>query len=192
MAKRITKRRTRRKALSAKRRGKHGLRTKRRFKGRSRPRPIIRSRRGTRISDARLARGLQILRETSDITTAARAIRVPVESFKRAAKRKNVIRRRKHQWTVARRLPRRMPIFSNGRQLAITVRSRSAALIGRYMSAVAQFLKTNDPKLLAEFRRRGVKDVRDKVHQFETDPNVLYRLSSAGGEPFEEIYRIVL
>ena len=85
-----------------------------------------------------------------------------------------------------------MPIFSGGKQLAITVRTRSASLIGRYMSAVRQFLRTNDPKYLADFKGRRVKDVKGKVYEFETAPNVLYRLSSAGGEPFEEIYRIVL
>lgn len=85
-----------------------------------------------------------------------------------------------------------MPTFSGGRQLAITVRSRAASLIGRYMSAVGQFLKTNDPKYLVEFKGRSVMDVRGKIYEFETDPNVLYRLSSAGGEPFEEIYRIII
>ncbi|MGA8611668.1 MAG: hypothetical protein WB760_08090 [Xanthobacteraceae bacterium] len=60
------------------------------------------------------------------------------------------------------------------------------------MSAVGQFLKTNDPKFLAEFKGTSVKDASGKVHQFEADPNTLYRLSSAGGEPFEEIYRIVI
>ncbi len=144
------------------------------------------------IGDARLERGLRVLSETKDINAAARAIHVSIERFKRAAKRKNTIRRRQRNWTVVRSLPRKMPIFSGGKQLAITVRTRSASLIGRYMSAVRQFLRTNDPKYLADFRGRGVKDVNGKVHEFETDPNVLYRLSSAGGEPFEEIYRIVL
>jgi len=60
------------------------------------------------------------------------------------------------------------------------------------MAAVGQFLKTNDPKYLAEFKGRSVKDVKGSIFQFETDPNVLYRLSSAGNEPFEEIYRIVI
>jgi hypothetical protein len=85
-----------------------------------------------------------------------------------------------------------MPIFTDGRQLAISARTRSATLIGRYMSAVGQFLKTNDPKYLAEFKGRSVKDIKGRAYQFETDPNALYRLSSAGNEPFEDIYRIVI
>jgi hypothetical protein len=144
------------------------------------------------ISDTRLERALRVLSETGDVGTAARSIRVAMDRFKRTALRKGAIRKSGLQWIVARRLPRKMPIFSGGRQLAITVNSRAASLIGRYMATVGQFLKTNNPKFLAEFTGRDVKDAHGKIHQFETDPNTLYRLSSAGGEPFEEMYRIVI
>src|ERR1700733_12183653 len=80
------------------------------------------------IGDARLERGLRVLSETNDIATAARAIRVSVERFKQAAKRRNVIRRQQRNWIVVRRLQRKMPIFMGGRQVAITVRSKSASL----------------------------------------------------------------
>lgn len=189
MAKRRTKYRQIRKAAKKTR----AVTPRHQHNRRSKFRPIARrSRRKPRISDTRLERGLRVLSETNDIATAARSIRVSVDRFKRAAKHRNAIRRQERNWIVVRRLQRNMPIFSDGRQLAITVRSKSASLIGRYMSAVGQFLKTNDPKFLAEFKTRGVKDVSGKVYQFETDPNELYRLSSAGGEPFEEVYRIVL
>lgn len=169
-------------------------------KGKGRKQPQFKSKSGTTIgirrrpiiSGARLERGLRVLSETKDINAAARAIRVSVERFKQAASRKATIRKQNNFWIVARRLPRRMPIFTDGRLLAIAVRSRSASLIGRYMSAVGNFLDTNDPKYLAEYVGRSVKDTRGKSYEFETDPNALYRLSSAGGEPFEEIYRIVL
>jgi hypothetical protein len=165
---------------------------KRRPAKRTRPGPIVRARRRPGISDARLERGLGVLSETKDINAAARSIRVSVERFKRAAKRRNAIRRQERNWIVVRRLQRKMPIFTGGKQLAVRVRSKSASLIGRYMSAVGQFLKTNDAKFLAEFKDLSVKDVNGKAYQFETDPNVLYRLLSAGGEPFEEMYRIVI
>ena len=145
-----------------------------------------------RISNVRLERGLRILSETNDITTAARAIRVSPERFKQAAKREGAIRRRRGRWNVVRRLRRQMPIFTDGKQLAITVHSKAASVIARYNSAVGKFLGTNKPDILAEFVGRSVKDISGKIYTFETDPNALYRLSSAGGEPFEEIYRIVL
>ncbi len=144
------------------------------------------------ISNRRLERGLRVLSETNDIKAAARSIHVSVERFARAARKKKAIRKLPDRWSVSRRVRRRVPVFSGGRQVAITVRGRSASLIGRYMSAVRQFLQTNDPKYLTKFKGLSVRDVRGKIHTFETDPNTLYRLSSASGEPFEEIYRIVI
>jgi hypothetical protein len=144
------------------------------------------------ISDARLERGLRVLSETKDIKAAARSIHVSVERFARAARNKKAIRKLPDRWSVPRSVRRRVPVFSNGRALAITVRGRSASSVGRYMSAVSQFLRTNDPKYLAEFKGLSVRDVRGKIHKFETDPNTLYRLASGAGEPFEDIYRIVI
>jgi len=144
------------------------------------------------ISNAQLERGLRVLSETKDINLAARSIHVSPERFKRAAKRRRAIRKLRRLWIIVKRLPRRMPIFSGGKQLAITVNNKSASLIASYLSAVGWFLRTNDPKFLAKFVGRSVKDVSGKIHVFETNPNVLYRLSSAGGEPFEQVYRIVL
>ena len=190
MAKRIRKQRTSGATRKTKR-SRKPTRGKRPYKWRSKHGLIVRA--PTRsISDARLQRGLAVLSETKDLGTAARSIRVSVERFKRTAKRRAAIRKIGGAWTVVGRLPRRMPVFCGGRQLAITVNSKSATLIARYMSAVSQFLRTNDPKFLIEFARRSVKDIRGKVHSFETDPNALYRLSSAGAEPFEDIYRIVI
>lgn len=152
-----------------------------------------RRRRRKLISDVRLEQALRVYSRTKDIDAAARSIRVSRQTLERAAIKRLLRHKRPSRLRVAiRRLPRRMPIFSGGKQLAITVNSKSAAMIGRYNSAVRQFLGTNDPKFLAEFKGRGVKDARGKLHPFETDPNTLYRLSSAGSEPFEEIYRIVL
>ena len=153
---------------------------------------VSRKRRRPIISSAKLERGLRVLNETKDINLAARSIHASPEKFKRAAKRRRAIRKLRRLWIVVKRLPRRMPIFTGGKQLAITVNNKSASLIASYLSAVGRFLKTNDPKFLAKFVGRHVKDVNGKIYVFETNPNTLYRLSSAGGEPFEEIYRIVL
>ncbi len=145
-----------------------------------------------RISNARLERALRVLSDTQDIKAAARAIRVSPDRFKRVAKSKGAIRKRHGHWGIVGRLQKRMPIFSDGKLLAITVRSKPASLIGRYNAAVGTFLRTNDPAVLAEFSGRAVKDIHGKTYPLETNPNALYRLSSAGGEPFEDIYRIVL
>jgi hypothetical protein len=182
MAKRSGKKRTGRNTAVLKQRRKSAARNQRGAKTPRRP----------GISDRRLERALRVYSRTKDIKAAARSIRVSEARLKRAALRKVASRKERRTLAVVRRLPRKMPVFTHGKLVAATVRSRSASLIGRYMSAVAQFLKTNDPKFLAEFKGRSVKDVNGKVHEFETSPNVLYRLSSAGNEPFEDIYRIVI
>ena len=163
-------------------------RRQRGLKSPSKRRQLIRS----SISDARIERALRVYSDTKDLTAAARSIHVSPKRFRRALEKRFKTKSQARLWAASRRLPRTMPIFSGGKHLAITVRARSASLIGEYMSAVGQFLRTNDQKVLAEFNGRGVKDTNGKIHPFETNPNMLYRLSSASGEPFEEIYRIVV
>jgi hypothetical protein len=60
------------------------------------------------------------------------------------------------------------------------------------MSAVGQFLTTNDPASLLPFIGQSVTDIRSKAHPFETNPHTLYRLAETGGDSFEQIYRIVI
>ncbi len=68
----------------------------------------------------------------------------------------------------------------------------AASKIGRFMSAVGEFLRTNKPAVLSEFEGASVADISGKIHAFETRPNALYRLASAHDQSFEHIYRIVV
>ncbi len=145
------------------------------------------------ISDARLETALRTLRETGDLTVASQSIRVKPERLKRIALRRKLIRKSGKKWIVSARLPRRMLLYTDGRELIVTTRNtKSASLIGRYMAAVRHFLRTNDPSGLAEFADANIKDTGGKIYPFEINPNVLYQLGSAGGETFEDIYRIVI
>lgn len=145
------------------------------------------------ISDARLQRGLIVLREKKELTAAARAARTTPERFKRAALRKRAIKKQGKRWIVKRDLARQMLLFTNGRELVVTVPSHaSARLIGKFMSAVGSFSRTNDRTYLDPFVDRSVTDIARKKHLFETNPNVLHRLVSAGEHAFETIYRIVV
>jgi hypothetical protein len=86
-----------------------------------------------------------------------------------------------------------MPLYSSGREIAIVVGDfDTASLIGRYMSAVGQFLTTNNRALLMPFDGQSATDVKGKAHPFETNPNSIYRLAAAGGDPFEQVYRIII
>lgn len=145
------------------------------------------------ISDARLEIALRFIRESGDLNLGARSIRVRPERLKRIALKRKLIRKSGGKWIVAGRLPRRMLLYSNGSELIVTTRSlKSASLIGSYMTAVRNFLRTNDPSGLAEFGDAGIKDTAGKIHPFEINPNILYQLGSAGGETFEDIYQIVI
>ena len=86
-----------------------------------------------------------------------------------------------------------MLLFSDGRAVQVVVGDfASASKVGRFMSAVSQFLRTNNPTGLREFEGMRVEDVSGKAHPFETRPKALYRLASAHDQSFEHIYRIVI
>ena len=86
-----------------------------------------------------------------------------------------------------------MLLFSNGKTLQVVVGDfASASKVGRFMSAVSTFLRTNNPAGLRQFDGASVADISGRTHPFETRPNTLYRLASAHDESFEHIYRIII
>ena len=86
-----------------------------------------------------------------------------------------------------------MLLFSDGKNLRVVVGDfTSASKIGRFMSAVSHFLRTNRPAALREFEGESITGVSGTTHPFETRPNALYRLASAHDQSFEHIYRIVV
>lgn len=152
----------------------------------------IKRRRKPYATDAQLQRGLTVLRNTKDLHVAAKAARLPAEKFKREALKRKLIKKRGKNWAVSRDLHREMLIYSDGRRVAIKLRTGSARQAGKYMSAVGAFLRSNNIRILDQFIDRGVIDVTGKRHVFETNPNTLYRLTSSRDEAFEDIYRIVV
>ena len=145
------------------------------------------------IEDDRLQVALKSLRQEKSLTAAAREVKVSPERLRRYATEKNVIERRGRRWIVRQQLRRRMLLFSDGRALQVVVGDfASASKVGRFMSAVSAFLRTNNPAGLREFEGMNVADISGKTHVFETRPNALYRLASAHDQSFEQIYRIVI
>lgn len=150
-------------------------------------------RRKTRLSDARLQRALTILRDRKDIAAAARSAGTSVAKFKREVLKRKIIKKRGKNWIVSRDLHRQLLIYSDGKQVRVTLSGqRSARNAGKYMSAVGAFLRSNNIRILDQFIGRAVKDVAGKRHVFETNPNSLYRLASSTDEAFEAVYRIVV
>ncbi len=145
------------------------------------------------IEAPRLQQALTALRQEKSLAKAARAVRVSPERLRHYALTLGAIEKRGRRWQVKAELPRQMQIFSRGWERIITVADfASASLVGKYMSAVGRFLETNNPAYVTPFEGVSVTDMNGKAHLLETHPNVLYRLSSAGGESFEQVYRIVV
>jgi hypothetical protein len=145
------------------------------------------------IEDDRLQVALKVLRQEKSLTAAAREAKVSPERLRRYATDKSIIERRGRRWVVRHQLPRRMLLFSDGKALQVVIGNFDAASkIGRFMSAVSTFLRTNNPAGLREFDGASVADISGRTHPFETRPNALYRLASAHDQSFEHIYRIVI
>jgi hypothetical protein len=145
------------------------------------------------IGDREFQISLKALREGKTLQEAAASIRVSPERLRNQAVSLGIIRRQGRKWKVKATLPRKMLIYSQGEGYAVTVGTfPNASKIGRYMAAVKRFLRSNDLLHLKLFIGKSIKDTKGKTHIFETQPNAIYRISSSGGESFEQIYRIVI
>jgi hypothetical protein len=145
------------------------------------------------IEDDRLQLAFKVLRQEKSLSAAARAAKISPERLRHYATERDIIERQGRRWIVRHQLPRRMLLFSDGRAVQVVVGDfASASKIGRFMSAVSVFLRTNSPAGLRGFEGVSVTDLSGKTHSFETRPNALYRLASAHDQSFEHIYRIVI
>ena len=145
------------------------------------------------IEDNRLQIAFRILRQEKSLAAAAKAVKVSPERLRKHAIERGLIEKEGRRWQTRADLPRRVHVFSKGKSLEITVANASeASLVARYMSAVGRFLETNDVSVLAPFAGQSVRDIAGNEHPFEANPNVLYRLSSAGEHVFEQVYRIII
>lgn len=144
--------------------------------------------------DRKLEAGLKAMRSGESLTAAARSAHVAPERLRGYVGQTGAVKKERGRWTVTRDNRRRVvQIYSNGQAFEITVAGyEQAALVGSYMTAVKEFLATNDAANLDAFKGETVTDVNGKIYLLETRPNILYRLHNSGIEPFEEVYKIVV
>ena len=85
-----------------------------------------------------------------------------------------------------------MSINENGKELFIEVTdSRYATLIGKYHSAIKEYLNTGNTEVLAEFEGKKVKDSSGKWHALETNPSAIREINARREEPeFYVIYQV--
>ena len=67
----------------------------------------------------------------------------------------------------------------------------TASEIGSYMNDVRSFVESNKIHFLKVWDGKSFRDIKGNRHPFETNPNTLYRLNSAGRNSFDEFYRII-
>jgi Mor family transcriptional regulator len=89
-------------------------------------------------------------------------------------------------------ISRIMAINENDKELFIEITdSRYATLIGKYHSAVKEYLNTGNIDVLAEFEGKKVKDSSGKWHTLETDPSAIREINARREEPeFYDIYQV--
>jgi hypothetical protein len=144
------------------------------------------------LADNKLQLGLRLLR-TEGLSKSAKQAQISPEKLRRYAVEKGILEKRGRRWIIRKDVPRRLLIYSDAKEHAITVaKFRTASLIGEYMAAVRWFVQTNDLRHLEPFTGKSVKDISGKRFPLETRPNVLHRLANSGGSSFEDIYRLVI
>jgi hypothetical protein len=94
------------------------------------------------------------------------------------------------RWIIEDQRPRRFPVYSESQLKTLTLKPYQASEAGSFMHAAGRFLRTGNRQVLYPYEGRGVADVNDRFHRFETNPNRLYELDSSGELNFPEIYRI--
>ena len=89
-------------------------------------------------------------------------------------------------------ISRKMEINENGKELFIEVTdSRYATLIGKYHSAVKEYLNIGNSDVLADFEGKRVRDSSDKWHTLETNPSAISEINARREEPeFSDIYQV--
>ena len=147
-----------------------------------------------RRSDRKLLEGLRALRETGNLSEASQRAKVAPERLRRFIQGLDFVEKRGGRYFVGEdRLIRSVTFYSDGRQITTGVRGyEEARRVGLYWEAVGEFLKTNDPAHLAPFVGVEVTNFLGHRYTLETRPNVVYRLNAAGGDTFEQVYKIVV
>jgi hypothetical protein len=121
---------------------------------------------------------------------AAKAVGVCAETLRRFEKQNTTSRREGRRRVISDTRPAPPIVMATrGKMRDVTVSVDATSDIGRHWVAINKFLDTNDPAPLQPFVGLGLQDVKGRFHPFETRPNVLRRMDSAGELSFVEIYR---
>jgi len=133
---------------------------------------------------------LRKVRNGQSLSKASKELHIKPETV---IKNTNAFIKSKGKWIAKSqdRISRVMSIYENNQQQWIEIRdSRTASKIGKYNSAVNEFLRTGNEDVLKQFKK-PFKDSEGNLHFFETYPDKLNEIAESQEEPeFYEIYKI--
>jgi hypothetical protein len=132
---------------------------------------------------------LKLMKKGVSQKEAAKQARVSAETLRRFQKANTTSHRNGRRWTISDARPVPVWMATRGKMRSVTVSHDAASDISRHWIAINHFLETNSPTHLAAFVGKGLRDSKDVFHPFETRPNVLRKLDSAGELSFIDIYR---
>jgi uncharacterized protein YoaH (UPF0181 family) len=136
-----------------------------------------------------LEKALKLMRQGFSQKEAAKSVGVSAEKLRRYQQQNTTSRREGRRWIIFDARPVTVLMATRGKLHDVTVSRDAASDIGRHWVAVNKFLESNDASHLAPFVGLGLRDTRSKLWPFETRPNVLRKLDSAGELSFVDIYR---
>lgn len=142
------------------------------------------------VNDPR-ERALGRVKRGESMKAAAKAERISPERLRRYVRDNVRATRHGRKWQIVDRRGVEMALCSLGKFRWVRVSTEKTSAIGHFWVGVDRFLRTNDTSHLAPFQGVGIRDVSGKLWPFETRPNVLRRLDSAGELSFLEIYKNV-
>lgn len=133
---------------------------------------------------------LYLIRHGSSMKSASKTTGTSVHTIKKYVG--SALRVKNHR-IVARKndsLLRKMSIYENGKEVFVQVRgTKKASVIGKYQSAIGR-LKENDTNLILSFREIKIRDIKGKIHRFDSDPDKILEILERIEEPeFFSIYR---
>ena len=131
----------------------------------------------------------RMIRTGQALTPAARAEHSDprtVREYLGVTELRRLVKKAKERAANLERRRRNMLIPTTLGATPIIVRgAKQASLLGRYMSAVGQYLRTGDTKGLAKFKGRSIGR-----YSLITDPDTLSSLAQAGALQLDEIYAL--
>jgi hypothetical protein len=134
---------------------------------------------------------LRALRVFKNQKRAAQSAGISPKRFRQFIREKRLAHFRKGKWRFTDRRTRSVRAITTRGEKELKVRGFDAASTVMYhRAAVKNFLADPDLSLLKPFEGASVTDTDGRTYELETRPNVLYRLSAAGTESYEEIYRL--